>query len=105
KGGDFAAYLDHRDSKTHELPQHLIKVREGNEETVHYFLGRQDLAKFGAENPDLNLGLSGEQESDTTLLEKAKNGLTRRARHEELYESHAIKDLLEKLAKKGFKIE
>ena len=105
KGGDFATYLEHRNPQTHELPQHLVKIREGNEETVHYFLGREDLAEFGQKNADLNLGLSGEQESDTSLLEKNKNGVTRRARHEELYESHAIKDLLEKLAKKGFKIE
>src|SRR5207302_7655209 len=80
-------------------------VREGNEETVHYFLSREDLAEFGSENPDLNLGLSGEQESDTSLLEKTRNGTSRRARHEELYESHAIKELLDKLAKKGFSIE
>jgi len=105
KGGDFAVYLEHRNPKTHELPQHLVKIREGNEETVHYFLSREELAEFGKEHPDLNLGLSGEKESDTTVVEKSKNGLTRRARHEELYENHAIKELLEKLARKGFSIE
>ncbi|HVV01839.1 MAG TPA: DNA gyrase subunit B [Verrucomicrobiae bacterium] len=105
KGGDFAAYLEHRDPKTHQLPQHLVKVREGNDETVHYFLHREALARFGQENPDLDLGLSGESESDTTLLEKARNGIARRARHEELYESNAIKDLLDQLAKKGFSID
>ena len=105
KGGDFAVYLDHRDPVTHELPRHLVKVRSGNDETVHYFLTNEALARFGAENPDLDLGLSGEEESDTSLLEKAKNGPTRRARHEELYESPAIKDLLEKLAQKGLSIE
>ncbi len=105
KGGDFAAYLEHRHTSTHELPQHLVKVREGNEETVHYFHDSKDLAKFAEENPDLNLGLSGEEESDTSLMEKAKNGTTRRASHEELYESHAVKELLEKLARKGFSVE
>src|SRR5205823_5419981 len=64
-----------------------------------------DLAAFGQDNPDLNLGLSGEKESDTTVVEKSRNGLTRRARHEELYESHAIKELLEKLARKGLSVE
>jgi DNA gyrase subunit B len=63
------------------------------------------LAKFAEENPDLDLGLSGEEDSDTSLIEKAKNGSTRRAHHEELYESHAIKELLDKLARKGFQIE
>src|SRR6266436_5317934 len=80
KGGDFAIYLDHRDPKTHELPQHLVKVRQGNEETVQYFHERQDLAEFNTKNPDLDLGLSGEEESDTALIERAKNGLKRRAR-------------------------
>jgi DNA gyrase subunit B len=105
KGGDFAIYLEHRDAKSQELPQHLVKIREGNEETVKYFMDREALAEFGKDNPDLNLGLSGEEESDTSLIEKAKNGPTRRARHEELYESQAVKDLLEKLAKKGLSIE
>src|SRR5208337_2100189 len=105
KGGDFAAYLERRDSKSHELPKHLVKIRDGNDETVLYFDGREELAKFGADNPDLDLGLSGEVESDTSLLDRTKNGSNRRARHEELYESHAIKELLEKLARKGFRVE
>jgi DNA gyrase subunit B len=104
KGGDFAVYLEHRDAQS-QLPRHLVKVREGNEETVHYFHDREDLAKFNAKNPDLDLGMSGEKESDTALLERTKNGSTRRARHEELYESPAIQELLEKLARKGFNIE
>src|SRR5689334_18214585 len=81
KGGDFAVYLEHRNAETHDLPEFLVKVREGNEETVHYFLTREELAEFGTANPDLNLGLSGEQE-DTAIIEKSKNGGTRRARHE-----------------------
>ena len=39
------------------------------------------------------------------MIEKGKNGVTRRARHEELYESHAIKGLMEKLASKGLSVE
>jgi DNA gyrase subunit B len=105
KGGDFAAYLEHRDPSTHELPEHLVKIRSGNEETVSYFGGNEDLARFDEANPDLHLGLSGEEETDTPLVEKARNGSTRRARHEELYESHAIRELLEKLAHKGLKVE
>jgi len=105
KGGDFATYLEHRHTDNHDLPQHLVKVREGNHETVHYFHDSKDLAKFAEENSDLNLGLSGEEESDTSMLERTKNGSTRRARHEELYESHAIRELLDKLARKGFSVE
>ncbi|MGH7968491.1 MAG: DNA gyrase subunit B, partial [Limisphaerales bacterium] len=105
KGGDFATFLEQRVPRTNELPQHLVKVRQGNDETVHYFLDNEALGKFAEQNPDLDLGLSGEQESDTSLVEKARNGSTRRALHEELYESQSIKDLLEKLARKGFSIE
>ena len=36
-GGDFAEYVEHRQKKTGDLPRHLVKVREGNDETVHYF--------------------------------------------------------------------
>jgi DNA gyrase subunit B len=105
KGGDFAAYLEHRHPVTHELPQHLVKIRCGNEETVSYFGSNEDLAGFDEANPDLHLGLSGEEEAETTPVEKARNGSTRRARHEELYESHALKELLAKLAQKGLKVE
>jgi DNA gyrase subunit B len=105
KGGDFAAYLEHRNPSTHELPQHLVKIRSGNEETVSYFGSNDDLGRFDEANPDLHLGLSGEEESDTPSVEKARNGSTRRARHEELYESHAIRELLEELARKGLKVE
>lgn len=105
KGGDFAAYLDHRHPQTHELPQNLVKVRHGNEETVHYLYDSKDLARFAGENPDLNLGLSGEDEAEAAPSEKTKNGVSRRARHEELYESHAIKELLDRLARKGFSVE
>jgi DNA gyrase subunit B len=102
-GGDFATYVERRHPMTHELPRHLVKVRDGNDETVHYFHTEEDLEEFGSKNPDLRL--FGEEESDTSLLEKAKNGHTRRARHVELHESKAVADLLAKLAKKGLSVE
>jgi DNA gyrase subunit B len=105
KGGDFATFLEQRHPVTHELPQHLVKIRAGNDETVHYFRDGEGLARFGAENPDLNLGRAGEEESDTTLIEKAKSGPTRRARHEPLYESRAVNELLAKLSEKGLSVE
>jgi len=58
-GGDFGDYVEHLDPQNHELPKHLVKVREGNEETVHYFHTEEELRKFGEENPDL--GLFGEK--------------------------------------------
>ena len=101
-GGDFANYIDHRDKQSNSLPRHLVKVRQGNEETVHYFQTEEQLAQFGRDNPDL--GLFGE-ESDTTLLERTRNGHTRRAHHVELHESKTIEELMEKLEHKGLKID
>src|SRR5687767_3826617 len=101
-GGDFGDYIERRDKETHELPRHLVKVRQGNAETVHYFQTEEQLAQFGRDNPDL--GLFGE-ETDTTLLERTRNGHTRRARHVELHESKTIEELLEKLERKGLKVD
>jgi DNA gyrase subunit B len=102
-GGDFAEYIDHRDKEANSLPRHLVKVRQGNNETVFYFHTEEQLATFGRENPDL--GLFGD-ETDTTLLERGgRNGHTRRARHVELHESKTIEELLAKLQRKGLKID
>ncbi len=102
-GGDFATYVEQRHPKTHELPRHLVKVRDGNDETVQYFHSEEDLEEFGDKNPDLHL--FGEEESDTSLLDKTKNGHTRRARHVELHESKAVAELLAKLARNGLSVE
>ena len=109
-GGDFGEYIERRHPATHELPRHLVKVRDGNDETVHYFHTEKELDEFGTDNPDLKL--FGE-ETDTTMIEKAdreksdkpRNGNTRRARHVELHESKAVMDLLGQLGKKGLNVE
>jgi DNA gyrase subunit B len=101
-GGDFAEYVERRTSTDQELPRHLVKVREGNDETVFYFHTEEELAKFGAANPDL--GLFGEEETEPAG-DKPRNGSTRRARHVELHESKAIAELLSKLSKKGLNVE
>src|SRR5512137_2282593 len=51
-GGDFAEYIEKRDVRTQELPRHLVKVREGNNETVHYFHAEEELKEFSEANPD-----------------------------------------------------
>ncbi len=102
-GGDFAEFVEHRHPQSLELPRHLVKVRDGNNETVHYFHSEVELAQFGTENPDL--GLFGDEESEPTAPEKSRNGPTRRGRHVELHESKAIAELLSKLARKGFSLE
>src|SRR5271169_861911 len=54
-GGDFATYLATRDPRTHELPRHLVKVREGNLETVHYLATDFQLNEFAKANADLRI--------------------------------------------------
>jgi DNA gyrase subunit B len=104
KGGDFEAYLEHRDPQTHDLPTHLVRVREGNNESVHYFRTEDEIRKFSEENPDLKI--FGAVEGDTAIIEKEKKtGPVRRARHEELYESKAVAELLKKIELKGFNVE
>jgi DNA gyrase subunit B len=115
-GGDFEDFLAHRNPKSGDLPRHLVRVREGNEESVHYFHHEDELAKFAQKNSDL--GLFDEEERNgngngngngkAELLKEeaaAKATVTRRARHIELHESKAIAELLDKLAKKGLKVE
>ena len=104
-GGDFADYVEHRHPQTHELPRHLVKVRDGNNETVHYFHTEEALRTFGEENPDLRL--FGEEEAEAGGEKKPAegNGHPRRARHVEIHESKAIEGLLVKLANKGLRVE
>ena len=101
-GGDFAEYIEKRSSRG-ELPRHLVKVRNGNEETVHYFQTEEDLRKFGEENPDLRL--FGESDGDTERIERERGASVRRARLVELHESKSIIELLANLARKGLAVE
>jgi DNA gyrase subunit B len=99
QGGDFGDYVARR-APDGALPQHLVKVREGNVETVHYFMSNEEQEAFKADNPDL----FGDTEAKERL-EKAK-GQSRRASHVHLHlESRAIGDLLARLAKKGLAID
>ncbi|MSR66246.1 MAG: DNA topoisomerase (ATP-hydrolyzing) subunit B [Pedosphaera sp.] len=102
-GGDFAEYVEKRDPKSGELPNHIVKVRDGNEESVHYFHSETELAKFSSSNPDLRL--FGAEDVEDSKAEKPKDGVTRRAKHVELHESKAVAELLGMLAKKGLAVE
>ncbi|MCC7518144.1 MAG: DNA topoisomerase (ATP-hydrolyzing) subunit B [Verrucomicrobiae bacterium] len=111
-GGEFEDYLAHRHPKSGELPRHLVRIREGNEDAVHYLHGEDDLAKFAQKNADLGLfdeeerNGNGNGKGDAAREEpSAKTAITRRARHVELHESKAVADLLDRLAKKGLNLE
>jgi len=96
-GGDFGDYVDQR-AKDGTWPQFMIKVRDGNDETVHYFLNSREVEEFKSANNDLFGG--------DTEVERKKDSPTRRAKISDLHlESKAISDLLGKLARKGFSVE
>jgi DNA gyrase subunit B len=97
QGGDFAEYVNQR-SREGELPAHLVKVREGNNETVHYFLTNDELDQFKSENADI-FGID-------TEMERRKDGPIRRATAADLHhESKAVAELISKLSRKGLKVE
>jgi DNA gyrase subunit B len=96
QGGDFGDYVGKR-SPGGDFPSHLVKVREGNDETVHYFITGDELEKFKTANADLFNG-------DTEL--RKKDGPTRRAIYADLHhESKAVTELMGKLSKKGLQVD
>jgi len=114
-GGDFEAYLSERNPKTQALPKFLVRVREGNTEWVTYFPSDVEVRQFHEENPDLNLfGAAvpdANGETDLVLeVQKEKpakkaEGVQRRAKLVELYESDQVEKLIADLAKKGLKVD
>ena len=105
KGADFEDYIAARDPKSGELPRHLVVVREGNNESIHYFVSDESFAAFGAANPDLDLLSRTTEATEPPEKLSRKDGPSRRARHESLYESHAVQDLLSRLSKRGLAVE
>ncbi|MFM1769040.1 MAG: hypothetical protein RJA22_1569 [Verrucomicrobiota bacterium] len=97
QGGDFADYVEQR-SRSGEFPSHLVKVREGNQETVHYFVTGDQLEEFKSANGDLFNG--------DTEVERRREGPTRRARHADLHhEARVVGELVGRLSRKGLGVE
>jgi DNA gyrase subunit B len=107
-GGDFESFLSERAKKTAKLPSYLVKVRDGNEEMVHYFHDEKEVRKFHTNNPDLNLY---EDETQQELLPlggptvvKSNGASRRRAKLVELHESTTIQKIIGELARKGLQV-
>ncbi len=97
QGGDFAAYVEKR-SGDREFPEHMIKIREGNNETVEYFVTQSAMEEFKAGHADLFGG--------DTEVERKREGPTRRATCTDLHhESKAVADLLARLSRKGLSVD
>ena len=107
-GGDFESYLEARDPKGGKLPAYLVKVREGNEETVRYFHDQHEVRDFHEENLDLNL-FDAEMGQELLPLAatpvKSNGGVRRRAKLVELHESATIQKIIAELARKGLKVD
>jgi len=108
-GGDFESFLSERAEKTGKLPSYLVKVRDGNDEAVHYFHDEKEVRKFHQDNGDLNLF---EDETQQELLPLAgaavvkTNGANRRrAKLVELHESTTIQKIIGELARKGLQVD
>ena len=93
-GGDFESYL--------------VKVRDGNEEAVHYFHDEHAVREFHEGNLDLNLFDTemGQELLPLTSGPVKTNGATRRrGKLVELHESTTIQKLIAELARKGLKVD
>ncbi|QIF03190.1 DNA topoisomerase (ATP-hydrolyzing) subunit B [Roseimicrobium sp. ORNL1] len=98
-GGDFEDYIQARDKETGSFPSHLVRIRQGNEESVHYLVSDAEFADFAHANADLHLYGKGESTSAV-----GSNG-NRRGYHYEVHEAKAIRKLLDQLAELGLPIE
>jgi len=114
-GGDFETYLTQACRKTGNLPAWLVHVREGNEETVHYFCDETSLREFHEANEDLGLFENAAFDEDNIELsngngtnghaKKKSEGLQRRARLVEIHESTSVAKVIAELEKKGMHID
>ncbi len=99
-GGNFRDILAHR-SQNGAFPQFLVKVREGNDESVEYLADEAALTAFSDANPDLFLfGEPSDEELAVHPL-PVREGPERRALLHELHEAHAITRLLARLEEFG----
>ncbi len=106
-GGDLEDYLAERNSKSGKLPTYLVKVRDGNEESVHYFHDEKAVRQFHQNNADLNLFDTDAQQELLPLggAPAKGNGSRRRGKLVELHESATIQKIIAELARKGLKVD
>jgi DNA gyrase subunit B len=94
-GGNFKNYLAARHNGA--LPEYMVRVRIGNEESILYFADEEALRAYAADNRDL--GLFDEVLTDEEAA--AQSGPSRRANLHELHESHAIVRIFSRLTECG----
>ncbi len=87
-------------------------MRDGNDESVHYFHDEKEVRNFHQANPDLNLFDADVQQellpvgATPAVAAKAANGANRRrGKLVELHESTTIQKIMTELARKGLKVD
>ena len=98
-GGSFRDLMDAR--RDGQLPEYLVRVREGNVEEVHYFSSEKELLAYAAENRDLRLFDEEIGEEEEAGYKERFGSMPRRAVKYELHESTAIAKLLARLQEFG----
>ena len=98
-GGSFREILKLK--KDGKLPEFMVRVRLGNEETVNYLHDDAELEKFGAENRDLRLFHEELTEEEIEEYKVKYDGAQRRAVKRDLVESAAISKVLVRLSEFG----
>ncbi|MEO0448213.1 MAG: toprim domain-containing protein, partial [Verrucomicrobiota bacterium] len=92
------------------LPAYIVKIREGNQEELEYFVEEESLRAFSVENPDLDLFETEEEEdaeAEGEFEEEVKTpsaGPYRRAQLIEIHESKSISEVLASLREKGLDV-
>jgi DNA gyrase subunit B len=104
-GGNFDNYLSARDRSTGKLPEYMVKVREGNEEKLHYALDDAALRAFSEANPDLKLFASEAAPADDASAKADPSKPVRRARLYEIHEARAIAKLVAQLETQGLALD
>ncbi|MEM7015482.1 MAG: toprim domain-containing protein, partial [Verrucomicrobiota bacterium] len=112
-GGDFETYLN--SGADGNLPDFMVKIREGNEEQVRYFLNDAALREFSEENADLELfgppaaaddDEEGESEEGEAEAEAPKApAIHRRAQLIEVHEAKSIARSLSELRELGLDVD
>ena len=102
-GGNFRDLLSNQ--KDGHLPDYMVRVRVGNEESITYFNDEKSLLEFCQSNRDLRLLNEELTEEEIEEYREKFDGVQRRAIKYELHESAAIAKILERLNELGLQTD
>ncbi len=100
-GGNFKDILNHSDGD--KLPEYMVRVRIGNEESISYFNDEKSLLDFSNNNRDLRLFNEELTDEEIESYANTNNGVQRRGIKYELHECLAISKILQRLEELGLK--